>query len=168
VNDRDAEEPNDERQTGASDSRPNPEGAILFPDAKHDVPERDFEKMARRRYQSPEPREVGNWWYLLYWVDEFQNGRRHRKRKRVKLAPGFVGLRDVKKLRDEHLRDLNQGLTPAVGPATTLSEYFRDVYKPAIMPTMAKSTQDRYESVVTNHLTPALGETSLAEMTPLN
>lgn len=168
MNDRDAQQPNAESQTESSDSPSRPEGAILFPDAKHDVPERECEKMARRRYQCPEPRILGNWWYLLYWVDEFRNGRRHRKRKRVKLAPATTGLREVKKLRDEHLRDLNQGLTPAVGPATTLSEYFRDVYKPAIMPTMAKSTQDRYESVVTKHLTPALGETSLAEMTPLN
>jgi integrase len=149
------------------ESSKHQQSAILFADAKLDVPS-EGEKMARRRYQNPEPTKVGNWWYLLYWVDEFKNGRRSRRRKRVKLAPASVGTREVKKLRDEHLRDLNQGFTPAVGPATTLSEYIRDVYRPAIMPTMAKSTQDRYESVVSKHLTPALGEASLAEMNPLS
>ena len=32
----------------------------------------DFDSMARRRFQSPEPKREGKWWYLLYWHDEFR------------------------------------------------------------------------------------------------
>src|SRR5436190_22270038 len=61
----------------------------LLPEATPGKPSQreDLEKMARRRFQAPTPKRVGRWWYLLYWQDEFENGRRIRKRKRMKLAP---------------------------------------------------------------------------------
>ena len=83
--------------------------------------------MARRRFQQPKPQRLGHWWYLLYWQDQFQNGRRIRKRKRIKLAPATMPEREVLKIAAEHLRPLNQGLV-TVGSATQFDNYVESVY----------------------------------------
>jgi integrase len=126
----------------------------------------EFEKMARRRFQDPKPKREGKWWYVLCWQDEFVNGRRGRKRKRVKLAPATMPEREVKKIAAEHLRPLNQGLVN-IGSATKFEDYVESVYKPVVLPTMAKSTQDRTMSVYKNYLQPAFSETCLRDITPL-
>src|SRR5579863_5724769 len=69
----------------------------------------DFERMARRRFQDPKPKRRGKWWCLLYWQDEFIDGRRTRKRIRIKLAPASMPEREVLKIAAEHLRPMNQG-----------------------------------------------------------
>jgi integrase len=141
--------------------------AIVLDEANSGEPSRgDFEKMARRRFQEPRPKRDGRWWYLLFWQDEFENGRRVRKRKRVKLAPTTMPEREVKKIAAEHLRPLNQGLV-SIGSATKFEEYVEGVYRPTVMPLMAKSTQDRYESVIKNHLIPTFGPSCLRDLTPL-
>src|ERR1019366_2110378 len=73
----------------------------------------EFEKMARRRFQSPKPRLEGNFWYLSVWQDAVKDGRRIRKRKRIKLAPKTMLFREVQKIAAEKLRDQNQGLITA-------------------------------------------------------
>src|SRR5262249_48074353 len=80
-------------------------------------PKGNFEAMARRRYQDPHPVRSGNWWYLLFWQDVFVDGKTVRKRKRYKLAPADLPEREAKKMAAEHLRPMNQGLTP-IGSAT--------------------------------------------------
>src|SRR3974377_1135699 len=77
----------------------------------------EIERMARRRFQDPKPKRRGKWWSLLYWQDEFIDGRRVRKRKRLNLAPATMPEREVNKIAAEHLRPMNQGLT-TVGSAT--------------------------------------------------
>jgi integrase len=126
----------------------------------------EAEKMARRRFQNPTPKRVGKWWYLLQWQDEFHDGRRIRKRKRVKLAPAAMPEREVKKIAAEHLRPLNQGLV-TIGSATKFEDFVESVYKPTVMPLMAQSTQDRYGSVMKNHLVPVFGQSCLRDLTPL-
>src|SRR5579864_6080769 len=42
------------------------------------------ERMARRRFQDPQPRIQGNFWYLLVWQN---TPGVQRKRERIKLAP---------------------------------------------------------------------------------
>jgi len=121
--------------------------------------------MARRRYQDPRPQRVGNWWYLLYWQDQYENGRRTRKRKRVKLAPATMPKREVEKIAAEHLRPLNQGLL-TVTSAMKFSEYVDAVYRQADLKLMAASTQERTESVLKNYLLPAFGESCLRDLTP--
>src|SRR5215470_12436665 len=69
-----------------------------------------YESMARRRFQNPKPVRLGKWWYILVWQDEFREGRRVRKRKREKLAPATMPLREVNKIAAEKIRPLNQGL----------------------------------------------------------
>jgi len=122
--------------------------------------------MAKRRFQSPEPERSGNWWYLRYWVDVFEDGRLIRKRVRHKLAPAEKGEREVKKMAAEHLRPMNQGFQ-SIGSATLFADYVENTYKTKMLPLMAKSTRDRYTSVVKNYLNPAFGSQCLRDLTPL-
>ena len=122
--------------------------------------------MARRRFQDPKPRRLGKWWYLLTWQDEFIEGRRIRKRKRIKLALASMPEREVRKIASEMLRPLNQGLISA-GSAMVLEDYVESVYKPTVLPTLAKTTLDRYAGVLKNYLVPAFGKSCLRDVTPL-
>ena len=122
--------------------------------------------MARRRYQKPAPRTEGRQWVIYYWDDEFVDGKRRRKKKRHVLGPGSMGAREADKIRDEFLRPLNQGLVN-VGSATKFVDYVESVYKPVVLPTMAKSTRDRSISVYENYLREGFGQMSLRDITPL-
>ncbi len=144
-------------KTGARDS-------VLLADRV--VPSGAYETMARRRYQDPTPKKEGKWWYLFYWKEHFVNGRSIRKRTRHKLAPHTMGERDAKKLAAEFLRPLNQGLE-TIGAATPLMTYLDTTYRPTILPLFAKSTRDRYENVIKNHLLPAFGQATLRDLTTL-
>jgi hypothetical protein len=73
--------------------------------------------MQPRRYQEPELKRSGRWWYLLFWQDVFVNGASTRKRKRHKLAPATIPEREAKKMAEKLLRSMNQGLAP-IGSAT--------------------------------------------------
>ena len=126
----------------------------------------DLEAMAKRRFQDPEPFRSGRWWYLLYWTDVFADGVSTRKRKRQKLATADMNEREVKKMAAELLRPMNQGLTP-IGSATKFEEYVNTIYRTTSMPLMAKSTRDRYESVIKLYLQPAFGAMCLRDLTPL-
>ncbi len=140
---------------------------IVAPEANFGKPSRgELEAMARRRFQNPDPKREGNWWYLLYWVDTFSNGKSIRKRKRHKLAPGDIPEREAKKIAAEFLRPMNQGLAP-IGSATRFEEYVETVYRSTVLPLMAKSTRDRYEGVIKNYLLPAFGSKCLRDLTPL-
>ena len=126
----------------------------------------DFESMARRRYQKPKPRTEGRRWVIYYWDDEFNNGERRRKKKRHVLGPATMGEREAEKVRDEFLRPLNQGLVN-IGSATKFEDYVESVYKPVTLPTLAKTTRDRYLSVFKNYLQPAFGELCLRDFAQL-
>jgi integrase len=126
----------------------------------------DTEKMARRRFQNPEPKRLGKCWYLLLWQDEVLAGKRVRKRKRIRLAPATMPEREVNKIAAELLRPLNQGLVP-IGAAVAFEEYVESVYKSTLLPLMAKSTQFRSLSVIKNYLNPAFGSKCMRDLTPL-
>ena len=123
--------------------------------------------MARKRYQKPSPRIEGKQWVLYYWDDEFSEGERRRKKRRHVLGPSTLKQREAEKIRDEVLRPINQGLV-TIGSATKFEDFVETVYKPVVMPTMAKSTQKRSQSVYKNHLRPAFGDVSLRDITPLS
>lgn len=122
--------------------------------------------MARRRFQSPKPTRRGKWWCLLYWQDTFIDGRRVRKRKRVKLAPADMPEREVNKIAAEHLRPMNQGLV-TVGSATSFSEFVDAEYIPVVLPKMAKTTQIRYEGIIDNYLRPQFEKLCLRDISVL-
>src|SRR5438093_8729932 len=87
----------------------------------------DFEAMAKRRFQDPQPEKVGAWWYLRYRRDEFADGKLIRRLVRHRLAPADTREREVLKLAAEFLRPLNQGLTP-VSSAMTFADYVTTAY----------------------------------------
>jgi hypothetical protein len=96
--------------------------------------------------------------------DEFVQEERRRKKKRHVLGPATMGEREAEKVRDEFLRPLNQGLIN-IGSATNFEDYLESVYKPVILPTMAKSTRDRTMSVDKNYRLRSI-TTPLGKLTP--
>jgi hypothetical protein len=112
--------------------------------------------MAGRRFQNPTPFKRGRWWCLMYWSDEWRDGKLIRKRVRQKLAPVEMPVRKVKKIADELMRPLNQGLV-TVGGAMKFADYVRIEYIPGDYKVLAKSTQDRYLGVIGKYLEPAFG-----------
>jgi hypothetical protein len=67
------------------------DGTIVMSEANSGLPLKgDFERMARRRYQSPEPFREGNWWWIKPYTDFFSDGKLRRKQKRIKLAPASM------------------------------------------------------------------------------
>ena len=149
-----------------------PEGsadcAIVSVEANTGTPLKgDFERMARRRFQNPKPERRGKWWTLQYWQDVFSGGKHKRMHKRVRLAPASVPEREVLKIAQEFLRPLNQGME-LIGSATNFQHYVLTTYIPVTMRLMAKSTQDRYQSVLDLYLLPTFGDLCLRDVTRLN
>jgi len=145
-----------------------PHGCGIVSEASFDrpSPRGDFEARARRRFQDPELEVVGNWWEIRIYQDECHDGRRIRKRKRIKLAPASMPVREVQKIKAEYLRPLNQGLI-SEGSATTFEVYVNIVYGPTEMPLLASSTQDRYQGIINGYLIPTFGALCLRQLTPL-
>jgi integrase len=122
--------------------------------------------MAKRRFQDPEPEVVGHWWQIRVYKDEYLNGRRVRKRTRIRLAPASMPVREVQKIKAEYLRPLNQGLISA-GSATPFESFVNTVYNTTSLPLMASSTQARYRGIVDLYLIPTFGSLCLRDLTPL-
>ena len=120
--------------------------AIVPREASTGVPLKgaDFERMTRRRFQSPTPKLRGTWWTLRVRQDQFTEGRHERSHKRVRLAPATVPFKEVQKIAAEYLRPINQSLE-TIGSATNFKHYVETTYIPIVMPLLAKSTRDRYE-----------------------
>jgi len=132
-----------------------------FPPSSHG----DFEAMAKRRFQDPVPKREGNFWYLLYWQDSFNEGVRTRKRQRVKLAPATMPEREAKKIAAEIIRPMNQGLISA-GSAVTFNDYVDNEYMPSTLPQLSSSTQNCYRGVIGKYLLPTFGALFLRDLTP--
>jgi integrase len=151
---------------GQIDNAPANRGMILA-EANFGLPSvEELAKMARRRFQNPDPKREGKWWYLRVWQDTFAGGVSIRKRKRHKLAPAEISEREAKKMAAEFLGPMNQGLAP-IGSATRFEDYVETVYRTTSMPLMAKSTRDRYDGIIKNYLTPVFGGKCLRDLTPL-
>jgi integrase len=121
----------------------------------------DFEAMARRRFQSPKPFKEGQFWWLRVW-DTGPTG--SRKRKRIKLARVDMPAQEVKKIAEDKLRPLNQGLE-LTGSAMTLADYMTGTYIPTYLPLLSSSTQDSYSGVISKYLEPRFGDMCLRDLT---
>jgi len=108
----------------------------------------------------------GKWWTIQVRQDVFTGDKRRRSNRRVRLVSASMPEREVKKLAAEYLRPINQGLE-SIGSATNLTYYVENTYKPVMMPLLAKTTQDRYRSVIANYLVPTFGKLCLRDLTPL-
>ena len=121
--------------------------------------------MARRRFQDPTPRKEGNWWYLRVWEDFLENGVRTRKLKRIKLALGTMGERQVRKIAQEIIAPKNRSII-TTGSAVNFSEYVSNTYMKTAFTKLASSVQDSYKAMIEKHLKPAFSKVSLGEITP--
>jgi integrase len=136
--------------------------------ANHQAPLRgQFSAMARRRFQNPKPFREGNWWWMNIWQDEAKEGRITRKRKRMKVCPASTPEREARKIANEMLRPMNQGLQ-TIGSATQFAEYVNGTYKPVVLPLLASTTKASYEGTLEKYLIPVFGDTSLRDMSTLN
>ena len=99
------------------------------------------------------------------WRDTFTNGQLKRVRERIRLAPASMNVKDVQDVADEYLDPLNRRLE-SIGSATNFQHYVNNVYNTDFLPLMAKSTQERYPSVIKNYLMPAFGKKCLRDLTP--
>src|SRR5260370_7285233 len=122
--------------------------------------------MTKRRFQDPEPELVGNWWQIRVYRDEYENGRRVRKRTRIRLAPASMPVREVQKIKAEYLRPLNQGLV-SEGSATPFEGFVQTVYAVTELPRMASSTRDRNQGIIDNYLIPTFGSATLRDIPQL-
>ncbi len=148
---------------------PSPGRGIVLSETNSVGPStQEFEKMARRRFQAPKPRKEGNFWYLSFWQDDtVTDGRRTRQRKRIKLAPKTMPLREVQKIAAEKLRDQNQGLITA-GSATTFGYFVESVYRPVDTAAFAQQHAGSLrERVIRRHLFPVFREVCLRDITAL-
>lgn len=140
---------------------------IVLAEANSGKPSRgEFEEMARRRFQDPQPKREGKWWYLRVWEDVFIDGARTRRRQRIKLARASTPEREVKKIAAEMLRPINQGLI-TVGAAVNFNEYVDTTYIPTVLPLLAKTTQDCYDGVLGKYLKPTFGASCLRDLSSL-
>ena len=80
---------------------------------------------------------------ILVRQDHLSDGRLTRKLKRIKLAPADTSVLEVKKIRDEKLRPLNQGLE-SIGSATQFRVYVEGDYTGAVLPFAASTTRANY------------------------
>jgi Phage integrase, N-terminal SAM-like domain len=113
--------------------------------------------MPRPRFQSSKPIRRGRWWTLLYWSDELKGGKWIRKRRRVKLAPSETPEAEILKIAERTLKPINQRMRIDAGSTTTLRHFLEAVYVPTVLCRMSKSTRERYNSVIKNHLEPNFG-----------
>jgi integrase len=147
-------------------ANPHPEDsnhAIVLPEATPAIDHRkDFEAMARRRFQQPKPERIGNCWYLRIWQDTAGT----RKRQRIKLAPASMPAREVAKIASEMLRPVNQGLITA-GSATSFTTFVENIYNPTALPLLASTTSDSYRGMIGKYLEPRFGPLCLRDLTPL-
>ena len=137
---------------------------IVLPEANSSYPLKgDFERMARRRFQSPKPFREGNWWWINPWQDEFIEGRIVRKRKRMKVAPATLSEREARRIATETLRPMNQGLE-SIGSATQFGAYIASTYRSTVLPLLATTTRNNYEGVLRKHLLPMFSEAALRDL----
>src|SRR5690242_6119716 len=96
-------------------------------------PVEEWERMARRRFQDPEPKLRGEWWVIQVRRDDFVEGQRKRTKTRVRIAPANKPVQEVRKIAAEYLRPMNQGLE-SIGSATNFAHYVEKTYIPVVMP----------------------------------
>lgn len=121
--------------------------------------------MAKRRLQSPKPKQEGNFWYIRIWQDTVIRGVLTRKRQRVKLAPATMSEREAQKIADEMLTPVNQGVITR-GSAVNFGSYVDRDYTIGTLPHLASTTRASYEVAIRTHLKPSFGSLCLRDLTP--
>lgn len=124
--------------------------------------------MARRRYQKGSIRKRGKRdpvWELQWWEDYIKpDGRIGRRRQSVTLGMvSEITLREARKLADEQVRPVNQGM---LVPQATMKfcDFVERYFDPLFFPTLKLSTRKRYRQTLNTHLLPAFGNFRLCDI----
>jgi integrase len=125
----------------------------------------DFDQMARRRFQQPQPLRRGKFWIIQIRSERMENGERKRYQHRIKLCSAKLPEREAQKIAAEQLRPLNQGLEKVEAAITNFQDYVDGTYIPQELPLLATTTRDRYVGVIRNYLVPEFGKLCLRELT---
>ncbi len=120
--------------------------------------------MARRRFQNPKPKKIGNWWWINPWTDTWVDGKIQRKRQRIKVAPADTGAREAQRIAAELMRAQNQGLE-SIGSVTPFRVFVESDYKKAVLPLLAAPVQKNYSIALRSRLLPDFGDLPLRELT---
>ena len=120
--------------------------------------------MARRRFQNPKPKTIGNWWWINPWTDTWVDGKIQRKRQRIKVAPADTGAREAQRIAAELMRAQNQGLE-SIGSVTPFRVFVESDYKKAVLPLLAAPVQKNYSIALRSRLLPDFGDLPLRELT---
>ena len=148
-----------------SSPTPRVEGGIVVSEANSGRPSKgEVEKMARRRFQNPRPKKLGKFWYIRVWQDDATGNVPTRKLKRIKVAPGSVPEREVKKIVAEIMAPINRSLV-TVGSGVNFGAYVASTYRTNHLPLLAKPVQDSYQSMIDVHLEKAFGHSCLRDLT---
>jgi len=105
-------------------------------------------------------KKYGNYWYVAINLRDPETG----KRKKKWVSTRKTNKRDAEQVRIQLLAEYNQGMyvePSKVTLAELLQRWLDDRAKVAV----AESTYRRYESIVNNHLIPALGSIPLKDLT---
>lgn len=120
--------------------------------------------MARRRFQNPKPHRHGNQWRVLVWKDVWKNGKWTRERAPQTLgAVDEITFREAQKRAAKAVEPLNQQPRNP-GVAITFGEFVEQVYRPTVLPLLARSHAERYAGVLKNYLLPAFGKVALFDI----
>jgi integrase len=128
------------------------------------LPGKDLESVARRRFQNPKPKKIGNWWWIYPWVDTWSDGKILRKRKPIKVAPAETGVREAQRIASEMMRPMNQGTQP-IGGVVPFRVFVESDYRNAVLPLLAAPVQKNYNLVLRTRLLPEFGDVPLRDLT---
>jgi integrase len=137
----------------------------MIPSADSGRHQEDFDQVARRRFQQPQPMRRGKFWIIQIRSERMENGERKRFQHRVKLCSAKLPEREAQKIAAEQLRPLNQGLEKVEAAITNFRDYVDGTYIPQELPLLAATTRDRYAGVLKNYLVPEFGKLWLRDLT---
>lgn len=139
-------------------------GDIVCTETKPAAPSKpELEEMAKRRFQAPRLEPHGGWWTIRIRRDVFKSGKLERTQVREKVALLTVKKREALKLAALKLEELNQQPI-TLGAAMSFTEFADTMYTPVILASFPKSSRDRYQGIIDNHLKPKLGQHMLFEL----
>ncbi len=141
------------------------ERVIVLTEANSSLPLKgDFERMARRRHQSPKPFREGNYWWIKRVDQRFCWRRAAEKTEANQVGTlqheGAGGAEDRGRT---SAAPINQSLE-SIGSATNFATYVNDTYIPVVLALMATSTRHRYRGIINNYLLPKFGELCLRDL----
>ncbi len=139
-------------------------------DLRRIIPSQEDLEMGRPKHTLPSVLPTGNktkqspkWWFRAQ-VSVLRDGTRERETRPYYVPSHITGKREADRYRDEVCAKLNY--IPGVIRAQTLFAAVLDAYMESEGNANRKSTRENYERQIRLHITPALGDKRLCDITP--